>query len=286
MRSLKGVLKELVNYGFYTLGCIIYAVGLVAFVNPARLSAGGITGLATVLNALTNIPIGFSILVLNIPIIIAAIIVFGKKFIIRTSIVTLIFSVAIDLTDAFLKPHYVEPILAAIFGGILMGAGLSVIMYKGSTTGGVDILAKIINRKFPTVSIGQCILLLDLAVILLNSLIFNSLESMLYTIIALFISTKVIDFVIYGAKTCKVVYVISPENEKIAKNILQNVNRGVTLIKTKGAYTNLERDMLMCVARRHQATKIMEIIRSIDTSAFVIVSEAGEVNGNGFEQIT
>ncbi len=256
------------------------------FVNPARLSAGGITGLATVLNELTNIPIGFSILVLNIPIIIAAAITFGKKFIIRTSIVTIIFSVVIDIAGAVLKPHYIEPILAAIFGGILMGAGLSIIMYKGSTTGGVDILAKLINRKLPTVSIGHCILLLDLAVILLNSIVYKSLESMLYTIISLFISAKVIDFVIYGAKTCKVIYVISPENNQIAKNILQNVNRGVTLIKTKGAYTNLERDMLMCVVRRHQATRVMEIIRNIDTSAFVIVSEASEVNGNGFEQIT
>lgn len=253
------------------------------FINPARLSAGGITGLATVLNYFTNIPIGFSIIVLNIPIIVAAAIVFGKKFIIRTSIVTAIFSVAIDVMDTLLKPHYVEPILSAIFGGIIMGAGLSIIMYKGSTTGGIDILAKIINRKAPGVSIGNCILILDLAVILLNSLVFKSLESMLYTIIALFISTKVIDLVIYGAKTCKVIYVISDENNSIAKSILQDVNRGVTLIKTKGAYTNLERQMLMCVVRHHQVSKVMRIIRSLDSSAFVIVSEASQVNGNGFE---
>ncbi|MBQ7045622.1 MAG: YitT family protein [Clostridia bacterium] len=283
MRSRKGILKELGNYSFYTLGCIIYAVGLVMFINPARLSAGGITGLATVFNYFINIPIGFSIIALNVPIIVAAAIIFGKKFIVRTSIVTVIFSVAIDITDAYLTPRYVEPILAAIFGGIIMGAGLSIIMYKGSTTGGIDILAKIINKKAPAFSIGNCILILDLAVILLNSLVFKSLESMLYTIIALFISTKVIDLVIYGAKTCKVIYVISPENTVIAKSILQNVNRGVTLIKTKGAYTNLERQMLMCVVRRHQASKVMEIVRGIDSSAFVIVSEASQVNGNGFE---
>lgn len=282
MPNRKGVLKELKNYSLYTLGCIIYAAALIMFVNPARLSAGGITGLATVINHFTQLPIGAIIIVLNIPIMIAAIMVFGTKFVISTSVVTVIFSLSIDVSDKLLKPHYVEPILSAIFGGILMGAGLSIIMYNGSTTGGFDVLAKLINRKFPSFSLGKCVLALDLAVILLNSLIYNSLESMLYTIIALFISTKVIDLVIYGAKICKVIYVISDKNNQIAKQIMQDVNRGVTLVKTKGAYTNEEREMLMCVVRRYEAAKVMSIIRRFDTSAFVIVSEAGEINGNGF----
>lgn len=271
---------------YYTMGSILFSISVTMFTAPNHIAPGGVTGLSTVLNYLFDLPIGMMGLLLNIPIFIWAILQIGYKLVGKTIIATVFVSSAIDLLSTVLPAYHGTAMLAAVFGGCLDGLGLSLIFMRGATTGGTDLVARLLNRKVRFVSMGKLMLCVDFVVVVISAFAYQSLESALYAFIAIFVSTKMIDTILYGTDvgTGKVLFVISEKSEQIAKEILRDVDRGVTYLDSKGAYTGRKGEVLLCAARRYEVVKIKDIVRSIDKNAFLIVGDAGEISGEGFRE--
>lgn len=268
----------------FVLGSIIYSVAVLTFLSPNKISPGGVTGIATALNFLFSLPIGVTVFVINIPLLILGFIKFGKGFILKTAIATVVASVMLDLGEVFLPKLYIDLILASVFGGSLMGIGISTIMLRGSTTGGVDIIAKIINLRFPYLSVGRIMLFTDAAIVALSAIVYKNAQSALYSIIALYATSKIMDLILYGSDKGKIIYIISSQTQDIVYDILNNVNRGVTIIDVEGGYMGERRKMIMCTVRRNEVHAVYKSVRNRDKSAFVVVAEAGEIFGEGFEK--
>ncbi len=276
--------KQIKNYLWYLVGTFIYSVAVTMFISANEISPGGLTGIATILNYLLQIPTGITVFVLNIPILILGYKNFGGKFILSTAVVTGMISLMLTFTENLLPAFKVEKILASIFGGCLLGLGISLIMLHGSTTGGVDIIAKLINRRFRHLTVGKIILSLDVFVILLAVLAYGNIESALYSVVTMFASSKIMDSMLYGGDKGKVIYAITSKANEICKCVSEEISRGVTLMDVKGGYTGDERKMLMCSVRPYEVSAIYSIIERFDSKAFIIVTEAGEIIGEGFKR--
>ena len=267
----------------YILGGIIYSVAVLLFLSANEISPGGITGIATVLNYLFMLPIGTVMFLLNIPILIIGFMKLGGVFILKTTVATVIISIILDVVEAFLPAVKVDPILAAVFGGLLMGLGVSMFMLRGATTGGVDIIAKLINRRFPHITVGRLMLLSDAVVVALSAFAYKNVESALYSVIALYASSRVIDMMLYGADKGKIVYIITEKSAEMSREIMSLVKRGITVIGVTGAYTGRRLDMLMCTVRRNEVSAVCRLARENDRGAFIVIAEAGEIFGEGFK---
>lgn len=273
-------LKELL---FYTLGSAVYSFAVSCILSPAQISPGGITGIATALNFLFSLPVGITAFLLNAPLFFIGWRRFGTSFVAKTVIATAISSFFLDLWNSFLPNVKTDVILSAIFGGILMGLGIGIILLKGATTGGTDIAAKLINRRFPHVSVGRCVMLSDVAVVAFSAIVYGNIESALLSCVAIYASTQIMDGILYGADGGKVVFAVSKIGEEIAKSIMGEIGRGVTLLSAHGGYTGDEINVLMCAVRKHQVSKVHRIINTADNKAFVMVLDAGEILGEGFK---
>ena len=269
---------------FYIIGSIIYSIAIPMFIAPAHISPGGFTGVALILNFLIHIPTGLTILLLNIPLIIISYKKFGKHFIVKTAIATVIVSVILDISEKFISPFEGDIILSALFGGILIGLGLGLVILRGATTGGVDIIGKLINSKYPHISIGRVILIGDAVVLLLSAICYRDFSGALYSVITIYITSVVLDLVLYGADKGKLIYIITDSGNEISKRILGEISRGVTKIEASGAYTGKKKEILMCAVRRQEAALIHTLVKNIDENAFIIVCEAGEIMGRGFKE--
>ena len=192
-------------------------------------------------------------------------------------------SVTLDIADRLIPSFRAEPILASVFGGVLMGAGLSMFMLRGATSGGVDIIAKLINRRFPHFTVGRIMLVADTVVVALSAFVYKNLNSALYSVIALYASSRIIDIVLYGADRGKIVYIITEDGAELAREIMALLARGVTLINVTGAYTGITRKMLMCTVRQNEVSAVCRLAAAYDENAFIVVSEAGEILGEGFK---
>lgn len=269
---------------WYIAGSIIYSVAVTMFISSNEISPGGLTGIATILNHLLSIPTGITVFVLNVPILIFGYVKFGGRFIINTTIVTGLISLSLTVTERILPIFKVDKILAAIFGGCLLGLGISLIMLHGSTTGGVDIIAKLINRRFRHLTVGKIILTLDIFVIILTVIAYGNFESALYSVVTMFASSRVMDSLLYGGDKGKVVYAITSKSEQICQSITRELSRGATLFDVKGGYTGENRKMLMCSVRPYEVATLYSLIEHFDDKAFIIVTEAGEIIGEGFKR--
>lgn len=266
------------------LGSFIYASAVSMLISANRLSAGGFTGISTLANHLWGIPSGAVLLILNIPVIIAGFIKLGARFIAKTALATVLVSLSLEITDTLLPRFATDKILAGVFGGILMGVGLSLVLLRGATTGGVDIIAKLINKRFRHLTVGRLLLIMDAAVIALAALVYRDIESALYSVISLYASASVMDTVLYGADRGKLLHIISSHPDEICHKITTSLERGVTKIAATGGFTGQDRTMLMCTLRRHEVSAVYAIIEQIDPDAFVVVSDAGEILGEGFKR--
>ncbi len=280
----KQLFSFLVDLLFYIAGGIIYSVAVLLFLTENEISPGGLTGIATILNYLFSLPIGTVVFILNIPLLAAGFIKFGGVFIAKTAVATAVMSLMLDISGLFMPKMKIDPILAALFGGLLMGLGISLFMLRGATTGGTDIIAKLINRKFPHLTVGRLMLAADAAVVGLSALVYKNIESALYAVIAIYASSRVMDLILYGADRGKIIYVITDNAKELSDSIMSLINRGVTLLDVTGAYTGTKRQMLMCTVRRHEVAAVCRLATSCDKNAFIIVGEAGEVLGEGFKR--
>ena len=279
----KQLFSFLVDLLFYIAGGMIYSVAVLLFLTENEISPGGLTGIATILNYLFSLPIGTVVFILNIPLLAAGFIKFGGIFIAKTAVATAVMSLTLDISGLFMPKMKIDPILAALFGGLLMGLGISLFMLRGATTGGTDIIAKLINRKFPHLTVGRLMLAADAAVVGLSALVYKNMESALYAVIAIYASSRVMDLILYGADRGKIIYVITDNAKELSDSIMSLINRGVTLLDVTGAYTGKKRQMLMCTVRRHEVAAVCRLATSCDKNAFIIVGEAGEVLGEGFK---
>lgn len=270
----------------FILGSAIFAMSVNIFTAPNDIAAGGLTGVATMLNYLFNIPIGMSIIIMNIPLFIWGFISMGYRFLIKTVVATVLSSLMIDLT-AGIMPRYTENIfLTIVVGGFLAGIGLSMIFVRGGTTGGTDLAASLINRQLRHLSFGRLLLIIDFAIVVMSAFVYGNIESPFYALVVIYITTKVIDMVLYGTDigVGKMMFIISSKNDIIADKIIKDMDRGVTALKSRGCYSGINGEVLLCAVRRQEVYRIYDIINQIDDRAFVVVSEAGEIRGEGFKE--
>lgn len=265
-----------------TLACVLYGVGISLFIDPNNLAPGGFTGLSVVINRLISLETGTIYLILNIPVILLGIWKFGWKFTISTLYATLVISVSTNLLS-FAPPVTGEPILGAIFGGMLDGAGMGMVLRNSATTGGTDIIVKCLRQRFPHLKTGSLMLMIDAVIIGLSGLVFGNLDSVLYSIVSAAVTSVILDMVLYGRDGAKLIYVISDRSEAITARILSELDIGVTHLEGSGAYKNKEKKVIMCVVKKQLAHKVEEIVKEEDTSAFMIISSASEIYGEGYK---
>ncbi len=278
--------RRIVQYTVIVLGCVIYAVGFQFFMYPNNIVSGGIVGVAMIFNELLPVPVGVTTIILNIPLFVIAWRYFGLDFLISSLVGMALSSAFVDLFAMFKIVLTNDPMLASIIGGVIKGVGLGVIYYVGSTTGGVDIVAKMLRMKNPHLNLGTILLLIDAAIIIAYAVILNKYESAMYSVITMFVVSKVIDLALYGIDNSCICYIISEKSSDISHEIISgHMHRGVTILEGRGAYSGKEKQVIMCVIKRQQIAEIRRIIRNLDENAFFIVSDAKNVFGNGFENI-
>ena len=268
-----------------TLAALIYALSFVWCFDPNGIAFGGITGLAQIVNRLfPAAPVGVTVIVLNIPLFILGWKLIGGKLLVSSLYAMFISSVFIDLLTPLYDWQPMEPLLACIFGGLLMGASLGVVFLQGATTGGTDLAARLLKLKFKWLPMGKLLMGVDLAVIVLVALFFRNLNTALYGLVALYISTLAMDGILYGLDNAKVAYNISDHNDEISSAIVQDLDRGVTILHGQGAYTGAEKQVLMCAFKQREIAAIKAAVKDIDPDAFLIVCNAHEVLGDGFRE--
>lgn len=281
-KRIKAFITDMI---FYIFASAVYSVAVLLFLSGNEISPGGLTGIATMLNYLFALPVGTVVFVLNIPLLILGFMKFGGIFIVKTAISTVTMSLVLDIASGLLPKLKLDSPLAAVFGGLLMGFSISLFLLRGSTTGGVDIIAKLINSKFTHLTVGRLILLADTAVIALSCLVYKNIESALYSVIALYASSKITDAMLYGEDRGKIIFIVTEEAGRVSQAVMSLVKRGVTLVSVTGAYTGATRKMLICTVRINETAAVLRAVREHDKNAFTIISDAGEIIGEGFKQL-
>ena len=265
------------------IGSFIMAAAVSLFLLPNELSSGGFSGIATVTYYLFNIPMGITILALNIPLFLLSTLKIGKEFLGKSIIGTVSLSIFIDILDKF-EPLTQDKILACVYGGILTGIGTALILRANSSTGGSDLASIMIKEYKPMFRTGNLITIIDFIIIFLNVIFLEKIEIGLYSAITIYLMGKVIDILFEGIYFTKLLFIISDKNEEISKFIENEVKRGVTGIYGKGMYTNKEKLILMCAIGRNNLAEIKTKIKQIDPKAFLIITNSREVLGVGFKE--
>ena len=268
------------DYMVITIGVMMAVAGLNLFLVPNKIAAGGISGIATILYHLFEIPLGLSIVALNIPLFLFGIRLLGKSFALRTAYALALYSLAAQLTP--IPQPSGDMFLGCVYGGVLMGMGVGLVVRSGGSTGGTDMAAKILNAKVKSIGIGVFVFAIDFIVIAAAGFVFEPTAA-LYAIASLYITTKIIDFITVGLNPAKAFYIVSDHSEQIARAILQEMSRGVTALRARGMFSGGEKNVLLCVLNwRTEGAKLKRLIRRIDEHAFVIVADVKEVLGEGF----
>ncbi len=264
-------------------GAFLQALGVWCFIEPCRIAPGGVSGMALLVNYLTAVPVGIMTLVLNIPLLISSYLCLNRKMTWKTIQTVLIMSLVLDGLVTPLFPQYVgDKLLSSVFGGILAGVGMAMIFMRDSTTGGGDILAKLLQKRFPYMHTGYALMMTDAVVIAASVLLFGKLEAALYGMISMVATTQTIDALLYGMNKGAMVMIHSEKNREIAEEIMERLNRGTTLFKSVGGFSKKEGETLLCVIDRKQFYLVKEIAYAHDPRAFVVVSETKETYGEGF----
>ena len=275
------ILQNLKEYALITIGSLIASLAISLFLAPHAVVSGGVSGIAIVINRLTGFPIGVAVLLMNIPLFFAGAIFLGKSFGIKSLYGAFVFSLFLDATttDIILTQ---DILMSSLFGGTLLGIGFGFIFLTGATTGGTDILASLGNKAVPAIDLGKWFFIFDIIIISAGAIFLRDTELLLSGIVALFLNSWVLDYVISGFNVSKLVYVISDQSEQIAAEIMHVIERGVTGIKSVGMYTKGERTMLLCIVKNFELQKLEKIVENTDPNAFVILTQAHQVKGEGF----
>ncbi len=275
--------RLLISYFWITVGSLVYALGFDWCYEPNAIGFGGITGLAQIINAvLPWAPIGTVVIVLNIPLFFLGWRLLGGHLLLSSLYAMFISSVFVDVIAALVPFQPMDPMLATIFGGILVGLSLGIILLQGATTGGTDLLARLLKLRFAWLPMGKLLMVVDLAVIVAVAAAFRNLSSALYGVVSLYIFTAVMDMVLYGLDSAKVAYIISSKPDEISKVILDELDRGITILHGEGGWSGDPKKVLLCAFKQKQIVPLRRMVKEIDPEAFLIVCDAHEVLGDGF----
>lgn len=268
--------------GIITLGAVIYALAFDWFVAPNQIAMGGVTGLAQIVNALVPVlPVGVLSILVNVPLFLAGWRLLGGRLLVSSLYAMAVSSLAIDVIAWMHTFPPMDPILATLYGGAGMGVGLGLVFSQGATTGGTDIIGKLLKLKFPWLPIGKLVMIPDMVVVILAAVVFGTVNAALYGLIQMYLLSKVMDMILYGWDTSRVAYIITDRWEETVQGLL-DMNRGVTLLQGKGAYTGAEKQVPLVAFRQREIVPIKRMLREIDPKAFFIVCDAHEILGEGF----
>ena len=283
---MNDVMKQKVkNFVMMTIGAVLYSAAIALLLDPNALAPGGVTGISIILSRLIPVETGTLILLINIPILILGTWKFGWKFIIST-----IYCIGIvsPLTN-FFSSHFgaitEDLFLAALAGGALLAVGMGMVFKAKATTGGIDIIIKILRLKMPHLKTSNLFLLMDAVVVACSALVFRDIDKALYAGMTVIVTSLVMDVVLYGKDEAKLIYIISDRSEEITKRLLDELNIGVTYVKGSGAYSGKEKNVIMCVVKKQISPKVEDVIKSEDPQAFLIVSSAQEIYGEGYKNL-
>lgn len=273
------------NYLMIALGAGIYALAFDGCFVPNGIAFGGVTGLAQIVHFfLPGLPVGTLVFLLNIPLFLLGWKLFGKHMLLSSLFAMTMSSLLIDgLASLYTFPPMEDKLLACLVGGVLLGVSLGIIFLQGTTTGGTEIVARLLKLKFAWLPMGKLLLAADLVVVSVVAVVFRSVGTALYGVVALYLSTFVMDQVLYGMKNAKVAYIISDRPEDIVKVILNDLDRSVTYLQGEGGYTGQSKKVILCAFKQREIVAIKETVRQVDPNAFMIVTSAHEVLGEGFE---
>lgn len=283
---MKTALKQwLIDVPVLLAGTSLVAFGLVMFTIPNDIAPGGVSGLATALSHVTGVlTVGAWSLLLNVPLMAVAWWKLGFRPLCRTLIATVLLSLLIDLFTLFVPAYTNNPLLSACFGGASMGVGLGLLFIRGISTGGTDLLSMLLNRVFPNLSLSTLLLCIDALVVVFAVIVFGNIEVALYSFVTIFVTTKAIDGIMQGLDYAKVIHVVTEHGDALLKTLTDELGRGVTALPARGGYTGRDKQLLMIVTHRGEFAQTLGIIKRIDPSAFLIVTNATEVHGEGFKQ--
>ena len=278
----ENIWKELRNLGMIVLGCAAFALGFDLFLDPNQINVGGISGLAMVLRELLGFgSIGVISAMINIPLFLIGYKELGKRFFLGSLLGTALTSLFIDLFTVIPVPK-TDIMLGALYGGILTGVGLGLVFLAGASTGGSDIIAKLLRKKFRRLKLSRLMLIIDIVIVALTGVVFHDISKALYSAVPLYVYSVVMDGVIYGLDYSSVALIISDRYSEIVQEIADKLDRGATLLEAHGAYHGDSRQVVMCAIRRRQVTELKDIVSRIDPSAFLILQDAHQVLGEGF----
>lgn len=273
----------------WLLGCISYSAGVTIFAVPNNIAQSGMTGVSIILNYLFDTPIGIVNFLLNVPLFLLSWFFIGKRITLRTLWVTAMLSAVMDLMSELVSRGVVpaydsgDRLLACIFCGILCGFGLALVFLRNATTGGTDIIVRLIKRKLPHFSIGRLIMALDAVVVASAAVVFKSAESALYAAVLIFISSTVVDRILYGAGNGKILLVFTEKAHEVSQKIVSNMRRGVSIVPVEGGYTGDSKNMLIVVVRSDEVARVRRLIKEADAETFIVITEAKEILGEGFK---
>ncbi len=269
-------------YAQIVIGSVIGAAAYPTFLIPNNIAPGGLTGVATILNFLAGWPVGITALVLNIPLFLIGYRTMGKVFAFRSLVATAMFTILIDVLP--LQPVSEDPLLGTLFGGVVLGIGLGLILRGGATTGGSDMIARMVHRRFNFISVGMFLFALDFLVVLAAAVFIGSTQA-LYAMIDIYVCGRVIDAVMVGFGGNKACFVMTDSWQKITDRVLTEIGRGCTWLEAKGAYSGTPRPVVMCVMSRQEMTTLKRIVQEEDEKAFMFITEAHEALGEGFSRL-
>ncbi len=282
---LKKVKEALWDVAAFLAGGLLYSISVNVFTLPAAIAPAGWAGIGAILHYLFGFPVGLTVLVLNLPLFVLGARTFGKSFLPKTVAATVLSSVLIDLTAPLLPSYQGNPLLSALYGGVLSGFGLTLVFLRGGTTGGTDIAAKLLVRK-ARLPLGRMILLLDAVIILLSMVVYRNVDSGLYACLLIFTATTIVDRFLTSGSGGKMVWIISRSPAQINQGILRELQRGCTLLYAKGGFSMAPRQVLLCVVRPNQLRRVKQLVRDADPTAFMMVTDAVQVLGEGFVQLS
>ncbi len=270
-----------VSWILITLGAFLLALGINVFLVPQKLSTGGVSGIGTVLKYLFNIPLSVTNIIINAFLFILGFKFLGKNSVVKTIVGIILLTVFLEVTSYI--PQYEGDIFSAfIAGSVLIGIGIGLVVRQGASTGGSDFLSLMLNKFFPHVSIAKIMLFIDCIIVFLSGIVFKSLAVMIYSVSALYLSSKISDFILVLGDNAKSVYIFSSENKKITDVILKNFQRGVTAIKARGTYLDKEKEILFCAVTPKELPKLVSAIKAQDEKAFMIINDVHKIFGEGF----
>ncbi len=279
--KIKNIINDVL---LWVAGSAVFSVSINMFSSPNDIVQGGLTGVATLINHIfPSVPIGTAIFIMNVPLFILAKVILKSTFLAKTICATLIFTSFIDIGSVFIPSYTGDKLLSCIFCGVLSGLGLALVFMTGATTGGTDIIAMLLRKRYPRLLMGRIMLFLDGAIVLLSFPVYGKIENVMYASIVIFIASRVIDNILYGSTFGKLIFIISERADILSQGILLEIGRGITILPVTGGYTGKNKSLILCAVRLAEIRNFLRFIKEKDPDAFTVVCDAGEIIGKGFE---